>query len=101
MNKPLIDRMAEALTALLSEADEFASLMPKCEEGSPSGEAERVLAEYRNRPPEISQETARELLEAAGHYSVCDFPDAIDFRCEGCNQARAAIARAEAELKGR
>lgn len=37
---------------------------------------------------------APELLEAARHLSACDFPDEVDFRCEGCNKARAAIAKA-------
>lgn len=35
------------------------------------------------------------LVEAARHWSVCDFPDEIDFRCEGCNAARTALALAE------
>lgn len=38
---------------------------------------------------------APDLLEAAKHLSCCDFPDEVDFRCDGCNAARAAIAKAE------
>ena len=36
-------------------------------------------------------EAAIKLEEAARHWSVCDFPDEVDFRCEGCNAARRAI----------
>jgi hypothetical protein len=32
------------------------------------------------------------VAEAAKHWEVCDFPDEVDFRCEGCNKARAAYA---------
>jgi hypothetical protein len=45
-SSPIADRLADALKALLEEANAYASLMPASEEGSPSGEAEAILAEY-------------------------------------------------------
>lgn len=35
----------------------------------------------------------RELAEAALHWSVCDFADEVDFRCNGCEKARAALRK--------
>jgi hypothetical protein len=35
------------------------------------------------------------LLEAVNHLFVCDFPDEVDFRCEGCTAARKAMREAE------
>jgi hypothetical protein len=43
-------------------------------------------------------QVAPALLEAVNHLFVCDFPDEVDFRCEGCTAARAAIREAEGRV---
>jgi hypothetical protein len=43
-------------------------------------------------------QVAPALLEAVTHLFVCDFPDEVDFRCEGCTAARAAIREAEGRV---
>ena len=40
------------------------------------------------------------VAESAKHWEVCDFPDEVDFRCEGCNKARAAYAALAAVREG-
>ena len=41
---------------------------------------------------------APDLLEAATHFGACEFAGtSIEFRCEGCMSARAAIAKAEGQ----
>jgi len=35
------------------------------------------------------------LKRSLGHAMVCDFPDSVDFRCDGCNEARAALRSGE------
>lgn len=56
--------------------------------GGPDTPAEELEAVAR------LMQVALALLEAANHLFVCDFPDEVDFRCEGCTAARAAIRAA-------
>lgn len=36
----------------------------------------------------------RALVEAAVHWSVCDYPEEVRFRCKGCVAAEFALAKA-------
>lgn len=68
----------------------------------------QIIAEVFNQTSEVNFESAScnanlmaaapELLEAVKHLSACDYPDEVDFRCEGCNNARKAISKAEGRL---
>lgn len=48
---------------------------------------------------ELKEARGREasLLRAAEHWSACDFPDSVDFRCDGCNAARLAVSTSTKE----
>lgn len=37
------------------------------------------------------REREREYQKALAHVMVCDFPEEVDFRCDGCNAARAVL----------
>lgn len=51
-----------------------------------------------NRLAALEAENAR-LWRALGHAMACDYPDEVDFRCDGCNDARAALAAARQEAR--
>lgn len=110
MSRPLIDRMAEALKPFAQVAAVY--------EGTKAGDsvypmlnvsrlrdAVSALAEYRNRPPEISQETARELL--ANLKIVTEPERKVGYvgdpyaKWPKLRKLVSLIARAEAELKGK
>jgi hypothetical protein len=82
-----IERMAEAIESVLEST-----------EGEYWAEAaEQILSEYRTSSPEISQETARELLDSARF--VLKF-DGKKLGSIGEGSLQISIARAEAELDG-
>jgi hypothetical protein len=42
----------------------------------------------------------REMQKALEHAMICDMPEEIDFRCDGCEAGRAALAKARAVTEG-
>lgn len=60
----------------------------------PDGEATSIPNSKSARSNARLIAAAPELLEAAKHLFTCDFSDEVDFRCKGCEAARAAIAKA-------
>lgn len=38
--------------------------------------------------------------EAINHLWVCEFPDSVDFRCDGCNAAREVLEKLDAIKRG-
>lgn len=98
--RPLQDRMAEALQGMINFA-----VTPNDAIGmSIRGNALVLLAEYRQRQPEISQETAQELLRVCRQFSagMNDEHDSYPLvKASEIRQTRNAIQDAEAELRGK
>lgn len=96
MNKPLIDRMAEVIEIMKTGA--FGIPFQTDNDVIPMQvHITNLLNEYRNRPPEISQETAQWLLAEARNQVVREELS----QCEAGHKLWSRlVARAESEMKG-
>lgn len=62
---------------------------------NPKGELQELASIIREHAALLA------VAEAAKHWEVCTYPEEIDFRCGGCNKARAAYANLAVIRSGR